>query len=189
MNVTLNICSSLSDIYLSVWWRASLWAFVLGGLHQVSVQQYSSCPSNPGLMQDREGGYTRARPVRQNPVYSSLSFFHSFFLSFIGLNVMAQTARLTEQRPKRNGPTGGGHCASLAYWSFHMDSYSSPFGERKTLYLHCAMALYKTGFRATHNGVLCLSLKGHKWQGEEKKVECEILFFFFFILRRTWWWC
>ncbi len=130
-------------------------------------------------MQDREGGYTRARPVRQNPVYSSLSFFHSFFLSFFGLNVMAQTARLTEQRPKRNGPTGGGHCASLAYWSFHMDSYSSPFGERKTLYLHCAMALYKTGFRATHNGVLCLSLKGHNWQGEEKKVECEILMPFF----------
>lgn len=45
----------------------------------------------------------------------SILLFISFTLSFTGLNVMAQTARLTVQRPKRNDPTGGGHCESLAY--------------------------------------------------------------------------
>lgn len=171
-------------IYLKVWWRALRSAFVLGGLHQVSVQQYSSCPSNPGLMQDREGGYTRARPVQQNQVYSSLSFSFFHWAECNGTDCQADRATAQKKRPYR--------WWALREFSILILSHrlvQQPLRERKTLYLHCAMALYKTGFRATHNGLLCLSLKGHKGQGEEKRFNVKFwcLFFFFFILCRTWW--
>lgn len=82
-------------------------AFWPGGLHKKCCtrcrpHQYSSCPSNPGLMQERGGG-NACEPVRQNRVYSSLYFFHSFFhwAECNGTDCQADSATAQKKRPYR----------------------------------------------------------------------------------------
>lgn len=105
---------------------------------------------------------------------------------------------------KRNGPTGGGHCESLAYWSFHLEQYSSLSerareGERERPDLHPVppLFIYTVPWRYTKQalGQQIMGSFSRGWRDEAtkdakgKKISCEILMLFFFVFFISPWCC